>query len=291
MKVTWAMPRRPLARALLAVAAVLLPLGLLEVLAQRAVNNEREVKSQSLAEDAKQDIWALDFLFKDPRLIKVNVPGRGTRICWYLWYQVVNRTREPRLFIPEFDLVTTDDYPRTYRDEVLPSVQDAIKKIEDPTGYQDIKNSVTITAQPIPVSKAEGTAYPRVVTGVAIWDGSSADPKDHDPKKKDLADATRFSIFVSGLSNGWVLVDALTSTTGKAEPPVIRRKTLQLNFKRVGDRYSLDSREISFVPPSEWIYRSARLRIPGQEADDGKQKDKDKMGALNLNAGKVLQIK
>jgi hypothetical protein len=275
MKATWAMPRRPLARTLLAVAAVLLPLGLLEALAQRAVLNEREVKSQTLSEDSKQDIWALDFRFKDPRLIKVNVPGRGTRICWYLWYQVINRTKEPRLFIPEFELVTTDDYPRTYRDEVLPSVQDAIKKIEDPTGYQDIKNSVTITAQLIPVSKAEGTAYPRTVTGVAIWDGTSADPRDHDGKKKDLADATRFSIFVSGLSNGWVLVDALTSTGGKSEAPTIRRKTLQLNFKRLGSRMSLDSREISFEPPAQWIYRPSQIRLPAELPGPGKEKDKD----------------
>jgi len=264
MKVTGAMPGRRWAHAFLAVAAVLLPLGLVEALAQRTTFNEREIKSEgSDTEDLKSGVWALDFRFKDPRLIKVNVPGRGTRICWYLWYQVINRTKEPRLFIPDFELVTHDT-PGVYHDEVLPSVQDAIKKIEDPTGYQDIKNSVTIAAQPIPVSKAEGTAYPRVVTGVAIWDGSGGDPIERSPKKKDLADATRFSIFISGLSNGWVLVDALPSGAGKAEAPVIRRKTLQLNFKRVSDRTSLDSRAINFESPAEWIYRASQIQLPAE---------------------------
>jgi hypothetical protein len=235
----------------------------MEALAQRTTFNEREIRSEgSDTEDAKSGVWAFDFRFKDPRLIKVNVPGRGTRICWYLWYQVINRTKEPQLFIPDFEV--TNDYPGVYHDEVLPSVQDAISKIEDPTGYQDIKNSVTIAAQPIPVSKPEGTAYPRPVTGVAIWDGTSADPKGQNPKVKDLADSTRFSIFISGLSNGWVLVDALPSGAGKSEPPVIRRKTLQLNFKRLSDRMSLDSRAISFEPPAEWIYRASQIQLPAE---------------------------
>src|SRR5205807_7039369 len=105
--------------------------------------NEREVKSQVSALD-KGDVWALDFRFKDPRLIKVNVPGRGTRIFWYMWYQVVNRTAEPQKFVPMFELVTLDN-PGVYKDELLPTVVDAIKRIEDPTGYQDIKNFVEMS--------------------------------------------------------------------------------------------------------------------------------------------------
>jgi len=251
---------------------------------QQSTYNEREIKSErSELDDPKLDVWTLDFRFKDPRLIKVHIPGRGTRICWYMWYQVINRTKEPRTFIPEFELVTLD-HPGAYKDEVLPSVEDAIKKLEDPTGYQDIRNSVTIAAKPIPVSGPPGEAFPTAVTGLAIWDGTPAlDPerpwKDNRPAgTRDLSDANRFQIFVSGLSNGWVLVDPVVK--GKTEAPVIRRKTLQLNFKRVGDRYSLDSREISFVAPSEWIYRSALLRIPGQPDADAKDKAKDKAGAL-----------
>jgi hypothetical protein len=244
----------------LAVAACVLPTSL--GLAQQGPNtyNEREVRAQTTGQD-KSDVWSLDFRFKDPRLIKVNIPGRGTRMCWYLWYQVINRTGEPRTFIPQFELVTLD-YPGVYTDEVLPSVQDAIIKIEDrtPSRYQDIKNSVTISSKPIPVSKSDEESYPRAVTGVAIWDcGPDAGAGKHNP-----ADSSRFSVFVSGLSNGWVLVDAVGQ--GADARPVIRRKTLQLNFRRVNDRYVVDTREVSFVPPAEWIYRVARLRVPAGAA-------------------------
>src|SRR4051794_41078604 len=109
MRVIWAMPRRRLALALPSVFALALALGLMNAAGQGTTFNEREVKSErSELDDPKLDVWSLDFRFKDPRLIKVNVPGRGTRICWYLWYQIINRTKEPRVFIPDFELVTLD---------------------------------------------------------------------------------------------------------------------------------------------------------------------------------------
>jgi hypothetical protein len=215
--------------------------------------NEREVKSQS-SEGEKGNVWTLDFRFKDPRLIKASTPGRGTRIYWYLWYQVINRTGAPRVFVPEFELVTLDEAPAVYTDDIYPSVQEAIKRLEDPTGYQDIKNSVTISSNPIPPSKPN--AFPRAVTGVAIWEASTADPAKRDPKVKDLTDATRFSIFVRGLSNGSVTVDPLNP----GDEPITRYRTLQLNFRRQGDR--LDARDITFVAPAEWIYRAGRQKSP-----------------------------
>src|SRR5262245_40801621 len=218
--------------------------------------NEREVKSQASALD-KGDVWAFDFRFKDPRLIKVNVPGRGTRIFMYMWYQVVNRTGEPRRFVPDFELVTLDN-PGVHPDELLPTVEEAIRKVEDPTGYQEIKNSVTIGKNPIPLSKPADEAFPRAITGVAIWDASIADPKKRDPKGKDLGDTGRFSIFIRGLSNGFVLVDSPTP----GGQPITRYKTLQLNFRRQGDRLSTDSRDIRFVGPAEWIYRAAGQKAP-----------------------------
>jgi hypothetical protein len=240
-------------------------LSLSPVAGQQPLPNEREVKAEASSVEKKTDVWTLDFRFKDPRLIKVNVPGRGTRICWYMWYQVINRTGEPQLFVPKFELVT-HDYPGVYEDEVLPSVEDAIKRIEDSTGYQDIQNSVTISNKPIAASKPASEAFPRAVTGVALWDGTGADEKDGARKGKDLSDSTRFTIFVSGLSNGWVQVDPLIK--GKEAMPTIRRKTLQLNFKRIGTRQSLDSRDIQFVPPAVWVYRTSQLRVPQPPVGD-----------------------
>jgi hypothetical protein len=208
--------------------------------------NEREVKPQANVQDQDKinapdsRIWVLDFKFKDPRLIKVDVPGRGQKVCWYLWYQVTNNTAEPRTFIPDFELVT-HDRRSVHRDQILPSVQEAIRQVEDPQNYLKIKNSVTIAAEPIPPSKPN--AIPRAVTGVAIWD-------DVDP------DSNNYSIFVAGLSNGWALTDPIPPDT----KPVVRRKTLQLNFKRLGDRYLQRSEEIRFVPPAQWIYRGSACR-------------------------------
>lgn len=209
--------------------------------------NEREVQKRINVEDKddihKEDskIWVLDFTFKGPRAITVDIPGRGKQICWYLLYRVSNTTKEPRLFIPKFELVSLDK-PAVYTDEVLPSVEKAIRQIEDPIGYLNIKNSVTISSQPIPPSKANA---PVAVNGVAIWTGVNPD-------------ATRYSIFVSGLSNGWSLAEI---------PPdnkqVVRRKTLQLNFKRLGDRYYQHSGDIHFVPPEEWVYRGTTIALPG----------------------------
>jgi hypothetical protein len=229
-------------------------LGLLLVLAMvqgvAAINpNERLVKPEANVQDADDirsptsKVWVLDFKFKDPRLIKVDVPGRGQKICWYLWYQVINNTSQPRTFIPDFELVTTDRNT-VHHDQILPKVQEAIRQLEDPTDYLKIKNSVTIAAEPIPPSKKD--AEPHAVTGVAIWD-------DVDP------DANYYSIFITGLSNGWAVTD---DPDKPGEKTVVRRKTLQLNFRRLGDRYYQRSEAIHFVPPAQWIYRSSSLSLP-----------------------------
>jgi hypothetical protein len=208
--------------------------------------NEHEVKQQSNVQD-KGDIWVLDFRFKDPRLITVDIPGRGRKLFWYMWYQVTNNTGQAHTPTLDFELVTLDK-PGVYQDEVLPKVQDAIQKIEDPTGFLDIKNPVTIRR---PLSPSKKDALPHSVTGVAIWDDTT--------KEQNLRDTTRFSIFVSGLSNGWSVDD-----NNK-----VRRKTLQLNFRRLGDRFYQDSREIQFVPPVEWVYRAVSFPMGGGPAIPG----------------------
>ena len=103
-----------------------------------AVNpNERDVKPEANVLDPDKvnaeggKLWVLDFKFKDPRLIKVDVPGRGQKVCWYLWYQVINNTGEPRLLVPEFELKTRDT-ETIHHDQILPKVQDAINALEDP---------------------------------------------------------------------------------------------------------------------------------------------------------------
>ena len=189
----------------------------------------------------KEDVWVLDFRFKTPRVINADVPGRGKKNVLYLWYQVSNKTGQPRTFIPDFELVTrTSEKTTVHADQVLPKVQEAIAKVEDTTGFLNIRNSVTIAAQPVPATKPDSN--PIQVTGVALW-----------PDVFDAApNMTSFSIFVSGLSNGWSVDDQ-----GQ-----VRRKTLQLNFRRNTDARHVDGESIRFVPPHEWVYRSTSVKAP-----------------------------
>jgi hypothetical protein len=253
---------------LLILLGTLLGVGLTGLPLSADPPNERHVKPGGNVQDAdagrNSKLWVLDFKFKDPgiRLIKVNVPGRGQRVCWYLWYQVINHTGAPRTFIPDFELVTHDTN-MTYTDQVMPAVQEAIQKVEDPTGFYKIKNSVTIMAEPIPASVSRDA--PKPVTGVAIWvDPNEPSPTDDEATKKrkaalpKLADSNRYSIFIAGLSNGWAVTDPIPPDT----KPVVRRKTLQLNFKRMGDKFLMKSEAIRFQPPTQWIYRGSRLNVP-----------------------------
>ena len=224
--------------------------------------NEREIEPTLHAFD-KADTWTLYFRFKDPRIVTIDVPGRGKKIVWYMWYQVYNLSKEPRYFLPDFEL-KTQDYETVHTDEIMPTVQVAIAKIENPNGFRilediteklknpkldptekqklqqmrdrlEVKNSVEINKEPIPVTPEN--SFPRLVTGVAIW----TDIYDRAPK------TNRFSIFVSGLSDGW-----------RKDPKdnIIRRQTLHLNFQRLGDEIQNDPNSIRWIDNPIWIYRA-----------------------------------
>jgi RNA polymerase sigma factor (sigma-70 family) len=189
-----------------------------------------DVKSQvPPAQDAK-DIWTLDFRFKDPRAINGQLPDGGKITAWYLTFQVLNNTAAPRTAILDFEL-HIDGQPAA-QDVVLPTVVEAIARVEDPNRLLGLKNTITLADDPIAPNKKDG--LPAGPWAVATWDLSKLD-------------CQRFSIFVGGLSNGWVGVE---EQGGKRL--LVRRKTLQLNFKRVGDKYE-------FVAPPEWIYRGTKL--------------------------------
>ena len=217
--------------------------------------NEYEAKVQRNVQDKEEGIWVLKFRFYPPRMITVDIPGRGRKLCWYMLYHVSNPdANEPHRFIPDFELVTNDLGKRTTSpDQVLPTVQKAIQKIEDPTGHLDIKNSVTIAAKPIPPSKPD--AVPRYVTGVAIW-VVGRDKGEVPP------DMSQFNIFVTGLSNGWSVDDQ----------EVIRRKTLKLKFRRLGDATSREDRDVRYIQPEEWEYRAStqpqKAAVPPKPLDN-----------------------
>ena len=215
-------------QAVLALALGLIPAA---AIAQRPVN-ENHVVPGSNTQD-KGDISTLTFDFKTPRMVELNVPGVGKRVVWYMCYWLSNYNKEAFSVYPEFLLMTNRN--TLHHDEVMPEVQEAIRKIEDPSNRFNFQNSVTIGKNPIPVSKPD--ALPRRVAGIAIWTDIN----------EKAAGTSKFRIFVSGLSNGWHIDDA-----GQ-----ISRKTLMLEFERRGDGSHIDSSEILYTGANKWIYRDA----------------------------------
>lgn len=223
------------------------------LMAQRTAPGEREIIPQLTAND-KEDIWTLHFSFLDPRIIVEKVPARGTKICWYMVYRVYNLDprEEPVTFVPDIELVTLDRHTR-HPDEVLPSVEAAIRKREDPTGRLNMKNSVTITADAIPLSKKD--AFPKAITGVAIW--TSVD----DPiagAKEPVPRTNKFSIFVAGLSNGYTEERPIDQPGVK----IIKRKTLQLDFERLGSGETTEPSGIRYTGNATWMYRASTEPLP-----------------------------
>ncbi|HVS38126.1 MAG TPA: sigma-70 family RNA polymerase sigma factor [Gemmataceae bacterium] len=155
----------------------------------------------------KDDVWTLDFRVKDLRPIAVETPGQGQKLIWYLTYIVTNPTDREHTFIPDFEL--TIDEKEFHHDETPAApLRDFIEQAEDPAGALgklNLKTSVTIAADPIPPGKS--------ATGVAVWE--------------DLSPALdRCSVYVYGLSNAWAA----------DEKEQVRRKTLELDFKRDGNQ-------------------------------------------------------
>lgn len=198
----------------------------------RAVFNERWVDAAVLPRD-KRGIWVLDFAFKPLRIVTVDIPGKGRRDVHYLYYQVINRTGQPRLFVPQFTLIT--DTGKRFEEVVLPQAVKVIQNREDPA-IQNLYGAVEIMGM-VPPSTKQGVED--AVFGVAIWEG--VDPK-----------ADKLTIFVRGLSNGY-REDPSPDAGGK---PVVRHKSIQIDFLRRGDEYGLKEREIILSdPPYEWTYR------------------------------------
>jgi hypothetical protein len=178
----------------------------------------------------KEGIWVLDFAFKPLRIRDVEIPGKGRRAVHYLYYKVVNRTGKPRMFVPQFTMVNEEG--KRFEDQVIPEVIPLIQAREDPT--IPVLGAVNIMGI-IPPSTKEGVDD--AVFGAAVWD-------HWDPK------SDRFSIYVRGLSNGYKEVP--NPAGGK---PIVKYKTLRIDFIRRGDERNISEKEIELSDPAyEWVY-------------------------------------
>src|SRR5271157_1146279 len=126
----------------------------------------------------KEGLWVLDFAFKPLRIRPVEIPGKGRPSVHYLYYKVVNRTGQPRMFVPQFTMVNEEG--KKFEDQVIPEAIPLIQAREDPT--IPVLGAVSVMGI-IPPSTKEGVDD--AVFGAAVWD-------NWDPK------SDRFSIYVRG---------------------------------------------------------------------------------------------
>jgi hypothetical protein len=193
----------------------------------KQVFSERWIDASLLPRD-KQGIWVLDFAFKPVRIVSTVVDGKRRQVH-YLYYQVINRTGKPRMFVPQFTIVT--DTGKRIEDTVLPKVVEQIQTREDPS--IPILGAVNIMGI-VPPSTKDG--IDDAVFGVGVWE--AVDPH-----------ADKFSVYVRGLSDGY------QQDKGPDDKPVVKYKTLRIDFIRRGDQFELKEKEIQVLdPPYEWIY-------------------------------------
>ena len=228
---------------------------LLEV--TRGLNDQTWTPQQSppnttLVERAKnrefqRGIWCLEFSFKPPRFIDVDVPAAELRMqrkrVWYLVYRVRNtggrrtvidpadptkRTVEPFeapvRFLPHFVLESLeplteaegDTAYRSYLDRVVPNAMGPIRRREDPA--RELLDSASMAATDIPPG---GERW-----GVAVWEDVDS--------RIDF-----FTITVRGLTNAIRWRPREGATFAKDLPPGSEMEhaleALQLNFWRPGD--------------------------------------------------------
>lgn len=230
-----------------------------------------------------RDIWCLEFAFKPPRTIEVDVPAAGLQMrrkrIWYLVYRVRNvggrrtviadKENPADREVQSFNDTTISFFPhlvlesrqplaageggltyRAYLDRVIPAALEPIRRREDPTGKLfagGLLDSASMAAVEIPFDKSRW--------GVATWE-------DVDPR------IDFFSIFVTGLTNAleW-RQRAGVAITADDEPGSGRERTLQalrLDFWRPGDdrNEAPDQTRVGFAGMFE------RMTLGGRLLDD-----------------------
>jgi hypothetical protein len=218
---------------------------------QRAAVNSTFVERASQLEYPR-DIWCLEFAFKPPRRLDVDIPEEGLRMrretIWYLVYRVKNvggrrvvqgvdaegkpepaqRTvetfQQQIRFLPHFVLESREALNaveglasyRGYLDRVVPSAMAAIRLREDPA--RPLLDSAAISSAPMQPGEERW--------GVAIWE--AVDPR-----------IDYFTIYVRGLTNAIRWRPRPGAEIGPNDPPGQHveqtLESLRLDFWRPGD--------------------------------------------------------
>lgn len=200
------------------------------------------------------DLWVMDVYFKPMRQIAVELtdPKTGqkqSKYVWYVVYRAVNRALPeviefnppvneldppvlPPKFVPAFTLMTTDTpEPKLYDDKVIPEALAIIARRE----RLPLLSSVS-AVQTVPPAAETGSPQERPIYGVAMF-------TDVDPT------ADRYTVFMTGFSNGVREIDAPDGTTG------VQHKTVVTKYWRPGDQFDQREPEIRLDGDPQWIYR------------------------------------
>jgi hypothetical protein len=210
-----------------------------------------------------RDIWCLEFAFKPPRQIDVDIPAGDDRMrratVWYLVYRVKNvggrrlvigkgdegqpdpaqraveTFEKPVRFLPHFVLESREGLAdeeglssyRAYLDRLVPSAMNAIRLREDPS--RQFLDSAAMAASDIPPGEERW--------GVAIWE--SVDPR-----------IDYFSIYVRGLTNAIRWRQRPGAAIGPDDPPGQHieqtLESLRLDFWRPGDAAGKEAISIGY---------------------------------------------
>jgi hypothetical protein len=204
-----------------------------------------------------RDLWCLEFAFKPPRSIEVDVPTGGLQMrrkrVWYLVYRVrntgglrmridpdeparreVERIERPVRFVPHFVLESWEPLAdgegmtryRAYLDRLIPTALGPIARREDPR--QRFFDSSSMAATDIPPGESRW--------GIATWE-------DIDPR------IDFFSIYVRGLTNALQWRLSGDARVAEADPPGVHTEevlqSLRLDFWRPGDARNDSGRQAS----------------------------------------------
>ncbi len=210
--------------------------------------------------DSRRTIHCLEFQFKIPRLIEVDVPQVSGRLqrkpILYLVYAVKNTGKElkpvlaedgtyrvddvaePVRFVPRF-ILQIHDLDKSYPDRPNPLIVSQIRRVEDPAIH--FFDTTDMNGREIAVGET--------LWGVATWE-------EIDPS------LNRFSILVGGLSNAYRWQDppgAYKPGDPIGQGRLFSQKFLKLNFWRPGDEYIFKASQIRFGIPGqvdyEWTFR------------------------------------
>lgn len=170
--------------------------------------------------------WELDFVHQTPQRIVVTPPGSEVGVAyWYMTYTITNNTDSEQVFLPIFELLTSDGQIIRSDKSIPAKVFQTIKERER---NEFLEPFVQIGGE---LRLGEDEAR----EGVAIW-------------REPMPEMGRFSIFVGGLNGEAV------SIPGPDGSPVILRKTLQLNYFIRGDEIYPGEDEIN-DEPQKWVMR------------------------------------